>query len=85
MPKANLIFGQVISFILLLHLQQAEPFITEFIIPFDLPINDFKAAAANQISRNEFHTSTFTTDNITVSNLIYKTSYNGSNIIVDPP
>jgi hypothetical protein len=63
---------------------QIGPLITEYIVPFDLPIDDLKATAANQISRNQFKTNTFTTDNVTVSKLIFKTTYNGSNKIVDP-
>ncbi len=84
MTRASLIINLLISFLTVWSTSQLEPFITEFIIPFDLPINDLKAAASNQLSRNEFKTNTFKTDNITVSKLIFKTVYNGSNRIIDP-
>lgn len=59
-------------------------YITEFITPFDLPVNDLRVAVANQLSRNDFKTPSFTTDNVKVSNLIYKSKYNGTDRVVDP-
>lgn len=49
-----------------------------------MPVDDFKTAALNQLSRNDFRTNEFAGDNVTVSKLIYKTTYNGSGKIVDP-
>ncbi len=83
MFKSKLIINLLIS-LLIVGTIQLSPFITEFIVPFDLPADDAKLAASNQISRNDFRTNTFNTDNVTVSKLIYKSIYNGSNRIVDP-
>lgn len=59
-------------------------FVTEVIKPFDMPVDDFKIAALNQLSRNDFRTNNFAGDNVTVSKLVYKTIYNGSGRIIDP-
>ncbi len=84
MLRSKLIINLLISFLLIGSTVQLSPFITEFIVPFDLPADDAKLAVNNQISRNDFKTNTFNTDNVTVSKLIYKSIYNGSNRIVDP-
>lgn len=60
-------------------------YVTEIIIPFDMPMSDLSIAAKNQLSRNDFKTNSFSGENITVSNLIYKSSYNGTQRTVDPP
>lgn len=84
MAKASLIINILISFLAIWSSSQLQPLITEFIVPFDLPVNDLNAAASNQLSRNEFKTNTFKTDNVTVSKLTFKSIYNGKNRIIDP-
>lgn len=69
MPK-----GFRIIFLLfgLIHLSlSATPFIAEYIIPFDIPVNDLKQAVAIQLSRDDFKTNSFSSDNVSVSHLIY--------------
>lgn len=60
------------------------PYVTEFIVPFDMPVDDLKTVAANQLSHNEFRTSEFTTDGVLVKGLVYRTTYNGSERSVSP-
>ncbi len=57
---------------------------TEIIVPFDMPMDDLKTAALNQLSRNDFKTNQFSGDQVRVSKLVYKTTYNGSGRIVTP-
>ncbi len=59
-------------------------YVTEMIVPFDIPTEDLSEAVSTQLSRNDFRTNNFTTDSVEVSKLIYKTHYNGSNRTVDP-
>jgi len=54
------------------------PFVTEYIVPFDLPTNDLKDVSQNQLSKNDFLTNNFTSNKIKISSLIYQTTYNGS-------
>jgi alkyl hydroperoxide reductase subunit AhpF len=61
------------------------PYVTEFIVPFDMPIDDLKTVVANQLSHNEFRTSEFTTDGVAVKGLVYRATYNGSEKSVSPP
>jgi hypothetical protein len=62
-----------------------ETYVTEMIVPFDMPMDDLKIAASEQLSRDDFKTSSFEGSNITVSKLVYKTTYNGSERVLTPP
>jgi hypothetical protein len=60
-------------------------YITEMIVPFDMPMDDLKNALLNQLSHNDFKTNSFSTDHVDVSQLVYKATYNGANRTLDPP
>lgn len=80
--------GYSIIFLLLALTQisiSATPFIAEYIIPFDIPVNDLYQAVSNQLSRNDFKTNSFSSDNVTVSHLIYQSHYNDQNRSIIPP
>jgi hypothetical protein len=63
----------------------AATYITERLVPFDLPADDLKVAVERQLSHDDFLTDHFTTDHVAVSKLVYKATYNGSGRTVDPP
>ena len=63
----------------------ASTYITERLVPFDLPPNDLSVAVQKQLSRDDFLTAHFTTDHVAVTKLVYKATYNGAGRIVDPP
>lgn len=82
MPK-----GFAIIFLLFRLIQSsisATPFIAEYIIPFDIPVNDLKQAVSVQLSRDDFKTNSFSSDNVSVSHLVYQSHYNGLNRTVFP-
>ena len=47
-------------------------------------MDDLKLAASAQLSRNDFKTTNFITSGVDISKLIYKTTYNGSERVIDP-
>ena len=59
-------------------------FVTEMIVPFDMPVDDLQSASKKQLSRNDFKTNTFKSVYVNVSNMVYKTTYNSSERVVTP-
>ena len=70
---------------LLLLVGLASSTITEFISPFNLPVDDLSLATSKQLSRSDFQTTNFTSPSkVAVSGLIYQCTYDGSQRVVDP-
>ena len=84
MKESSLTLSLFFLLLIIIESTQFQPFITEFITPFDLPVDDFNVVINNQLSRNDFKTRNFTADNFTISKLVYKSTYNGTNRTVDP-
>jgi len=63
----------------------ATTYITERLVPFDVPADDLRVVVQKQLSADDFLTNHFSNDHVEVTKLVYRATYNGTGRVVDPP